>query len=56
MYSFDIFNQLILLQGQKVKEFTKPQGRYQVEDLNTGLYLLKISTNQGVLTKQLIKK
>ncbi|WP_408733611.1 hypothetical protein [Neptunitalea lumnitzerae] len=35
------------MQGQKVKEFTKPQGRYQLEDLTTGLYLVKISTNPG---------
>ena len=44
------------LQGKSLLSFDKDLETLNVEDLSTGVYLMKIETNRGVINKQLIKK
>lgn len=44
------------LQGKSLLNFNKDLEVLNVQDLSTGIYLIKIETNRGVINKQLIKK
>ena len=44
------------LQGKSLLNFDKDLETLNVEDLSTGIYLMKIETNRGVINKRLIKK
>ena len=44
------------LQGKSLLNFDKDLETLSVEDLSTGIYLMKIETNRGVINKRLIKK
>ena len=44
------------LQGKTLLIFDKDLETLNVEDLSTGIYLMKIETNRGVINKRLIKK
>ena len=66
--SSDIFNinsskielnkiEIYSLLGKKLKEYNAIRSVYNIEDLTSGLYLVKIYTNKGMFTiKKLIKK
>ncbi len=41
--------------GQKVKQLNNPKSEINVSDLSTGVYLVKVKTTSGSLTKRLIK-
>ncbi|WP_282042929.1 HYR domain-containing protein [Winogradskyella flava] len=43
------------LNGKLVKHFLKDISNYNVDDLHSGLYFVKITTNRGIATKKLIK-
>jgi len=43
------------LQGQAIKSFT-PQNQYNISELSSGVYLIKIYTEKGVASKQFIKQ
>ncbi len=49
--SLDIFN----VSGQLVKTFQQSENRYQIEDLNTGIYFVKIVSGNQVQVEKLIK-
>nr|WP_321236494.1 ELWxxDGT repeat protein [uncultured Psychroserpens sp.] len=44
------------IQGKLVKSFSNQLDRYNISDLNTGLYFAKIKSNKGELVKKLIKE
>ncbi|WP_111682955.1 ELWxxDGT repeat protein [Winogradskyella tangerina] len=48
----NIFN----LRGQLVKSFIGSQNDYNIEDLNSGIYLVTLQTKNGSITKKLIKE
>lgn len=43
------------LQGQAIKSFT-PQNQYDISDLSSGIYLVKIQANNNEITKRIIKE
>lgn len=43
------------LQGQSIKSFT-PQNQYDISDLSSGIYLVKIQANNNEITKRIIKE
>jgi len=43
------------IQGKLIKRFSVNQERYNIENLTSGLYFLKIRSNLGEVTKKLIK-
>ena len=44
------------LQGKSLLSFDKDLETLNVEDLSTGIYLMKIETNRGLINKRLVKK
>lgn len=44
------------INGRVVKSFGTNQSSYDISDLNTGIYMVEIRTENGVETKKLIKK
>ncbi len=42
------------LQGQSIKSFT-PQSQYDISDLSSGVYFVKINANNKEITKRIIK-
>jgi len=42
--------------GRLVKEFSKSAQTYEVSDLSQGIYLIRLVTNVGVITKELTKE
>jgi hypothetical protein len=44
------------IQGKLIKSFDSLQHFYPIDDLKSGLYLLKIQTANGSITKKLIKE
>ena len=45
------------LLGKKLKEFNTTSIQYNIEDLSSGLYLVRIYSNKGIFTtKKLVKK
>ncbi|WP_196887878.1 T9SS type A sorting domain-containing protein [Aureivirga sp. CE67] len=48
----EIYNTL----GQKVKDFKQVEDKYSVRDLNSGNYLLKVTTDKGIKNQNLIIK
>lgn len=47
---------LVNIQGQMVKNINRPKDLIDISDLQSGLYLAKFYTNQGVVTKRVIKQ
>ena len=43
------------LEGQTIKKF-KPQKQYDISDLSSGIYFIKIQTNNGEITKKIVKQ
>ena len=48
--------QLYSINGEKVKEWNQPQVSYDVSNLPTGIYLLKVNTTDGAQQTIRIKK
>jgi len=44
------------IQGKTVKTFTENSSAYNIKELMTGLYFIKIETDKGTTIKKLIKK
>ena len=44
------------IQGKSVKTFKEPLTSYNIEELTSGLYFINIKTNEGQITKKLIKQ
>lgn len=44
------------VQGKSVKLFKSNGSTYDIEDLTSGIYFVKIKTNKGLVTKKLIKQ
>lgn len=47
--------ELFTLQGQSVKSFA-PQNQYDISDLSSGIYFVKIKANNAEITKRIIKE
>ena len=43
------------LQGKKLLNFSENLDKINIEDLSSGIYLLQLQTDQGLINKQLIK-
>jgi len=48
--------QVYSLLGELIKEFTNNFSRIDLSDLNSGIYMIKIHSNQFSVTKKLVKK
>ncbi|MBL6872222.1 MAG: T9SS type A sorting domain-containing protein [Flavobacteriales bacterium] len=44
------------MNGQSVKEVNYTNEAIDISDLNFGVYIIKINTTAGMLTKRLVKK
>lgn len=44
------------IQGKKIKSFKERQDNYNIEELTTGIYFIKIETDKGITTRKLIKQ
>jgi hypothetical protein len=47
-----IFNSI----GQRLKTFSKDSSFFDISDLMSGIYYLKIETDQGTISEKIIKK
>ena len=54
MEMFDVYGKIVAVVG--ANNYSPLQTRINIRDLAPGLYFLRLTTNQGIVTKPFVKK